>query len=216
MDANDLSGISIIKVDKASCSLCTLTNTCSQQCRHLFPIAITEFRSYATWRQLKTQTSVPCINNAKRCPKSHRNMRTHPFTLKARSIPWQYILHGDILDAKESSGVSIINVDKASSPWVTFGTTYYNEGISPQWSPGDIHEAWHLPRNLKLQNMNHVSWWLRIIFLDHPRKHQIRSKKKLIAPAKDVSFQYRGQTRKCSEHAATKRFYARKIVQKLS
>ena len=99
---------------------------------------------------------------------------------------------------------------------VTFGTTYHNEGISSQRSLSDIHEAWHLSRNLKLQNMNNVSWWLRIIFLDHPRKHQIRSKKKLIAPAKDVSFQYRGQTRKCSEHAPTKRFYARKIVQKLS
>ena len=129
-------------------------------------------------------------------------------------LPWQYILHGDILDAKESTGVSIIKVDKASSPWVTFGTTYYKEGISLQWSSGDIHEAWHLPRNLKLQNMNNVSWWLRIIFLDHPRKHRIRSKKKLVAPAKVSSFQYWGPTRKFSEHAPTKRLRAWKIPPK--
>ena len=85
MDANDLSGISIIKVDKASCSLCTLTKTCSQQCRHLFPIAITEFRSYATWRQLKTQTSVPCIMQSaaqkatRTCELIHSHWKPDPY-----------------------------------------------------------------------------------------------------------------------------------------
>ena len=162
---------------------------------------------FPTSNQLKTQTYVSRITQCSR-QKRHKHMCRRAFTLKARSVPWQYILHGDILDAKESSGVSIINDDKASSPWVTFGTTYYNEGISAQWSPGDIHEAWHLPRNLKLQNMNNVSWWLRIIFLDHPRKHQIRSKKKVVAPAKVSSFQYWGPTRKFSEHAPTKRLNA--------
>ena len=171
VDANDLSRISKSKLIKHHIASAPWQKHAVINIDTFFRIATNQSRSYSTLRQLKTSVSwiMQCARQ-----KRHKQMWARPFTLIDKSIPWQYILHVAILDAKESTGVSIIKVDKASSPWVTFGTRYYNGGISPQWSPSDIHEAWHLPRNRKLQNMNNVSWWRRTIFLDHPRGHQIR------------------------------------------